>query len=384
MSAPRVVVVGAGVMGCALAGELARGGAEVVVVERGAVCSGSSGRNAGGVRQQFSSAANVGLARRTLERVRGFADEFGVDVGFREVGYLFLAASEEGEARLRRTVGAQNALGVPSRFIGVDEIAELVPGVNVADLRGGSFCPTDGHLDPHALVSGFAADARRHGAVIRQETAVVGATRAGDRLAGLRTASGEVLTGDVVVNCAGAWAGAVAALYGGELPIQPWRSQVFLVTDTPPLGDRLPMTIDFENGKSYFHREGDGLLAGMDNETATAPTVDVAFDYGKVDQLVEHLAHRLPALADARVSTGWAGLLELTPDENPVVGWTHLENVYTAAGFSGHGLSIAPALAQDVARELLGEPPTGALGAFRPERFAAATATLEVEALSMR
>lgn len=382
MSAPRFVVVGAGVMGCALASELARRGADVVVVEQGEVCCGSSGRNAGGVRQQFSGATNVRLARRTLERVGRFAEEFGVDVGFRQVGYLFLAASDEGEARLRRTVAAQNALDVPTRFVGIDEIADLVPGVNTADLRGGSFCPTDGHLDPHALVSAFAADARRHGAVVRQETPIVGAERSGERLTALRTASGEAIAGDVVVNCAGAWAGTVAGLYGDELPIQPWRSQVFIVTHTPPLGDRLPMTIDFDNGKSYFHREGDGLLAGMDNETATAPTVDVAFDYGKVDQLVEHLAHRLPALAEARVATGWAGLLELTPDENPVVGWTHLENVYTAAGFSGHGLSIAPALAQDVARELLGEPPEVPLDAFRPERFAGAVP--EVEALSMR
>lgn len=382
MSALRFIVVGAGVMGCALASELARAGAGVVVVEQGEVCSGSSGRNAGGVRQQFSSATNVRLARRTLERVGLLREEFGVDVGFRQVGYLFLAASDEGEARLRGTVFAQNALDVPTRFVGVDEIAELVPGVNTADLRGGSFCPTDGHLDPHALVSAFASDARRHGAVIRQDTRIVGVDRAGERLTALRTASGEAIGGDVVVNCAGAWAGAVAGLYGGELPIQPWRSQVFIVTHTPPLGDRLPMTIDFDNGKSYFHREGDGLLAGMDNETATAPTVDVAFDYGKVDQLVEHLAHRLPALVDARVATGWAGLLELTPDENPLVGWTHLENVYTAAGFSGHGLSIAPALAQDVARELLGEPPEVPLDAFRPERFAGAV--LEVEALSMR
>jgi len=382
VSAPRFIVVGAGVMGCALASELARRGAGVVVVEQGEVCSGSSGRNAGGVRQQFSSATNVRLARRTLERVGLIAEEFGVDVGFRQVGYLFLAASDEGEARLRGAVSAQNALDVPTRFVGVDEIAELVPGVNTADLRGGSFCPTDGHLDPHALVSAFASDARRHGAVIRQDTRIVGADRAGERLTALRTVSGEAIGGDVVVNCAGAWAGAVAGLYGGELPIQPWRSQVFIVTHTPPLGDRLPMTIDFDNGKSYFHREGDGLLAGMDNETATAPTVDVAFDYDKVDQLVEHLAHRLPALVDARVATGWAGLLELTPDENPLVGWTHLENVYTAAGFSGHGLSIAPALAQDVARELLGEPPEVPLDAFRPERFAGAV--LEVEALSMR
>lgn len=376
-----VLIVGGGVMGCALACELARDGVSVGVVDRGEVCSGSSGLNAGGVRHQFGSEVNVALAARTIDRLLGFPDEFGVDLGFAQVGYLFMA-DETAAAPLRAAADLQHRLGVPTRFISPSDIAELVPGIVTDDLVGGSFCPADGHLDPHALVTAFAADARRNGATVRTGTAVTGFERVGDRIAAVVLDGDERVPVGTVVNCAGAWAGQLAKRYGGDLPIVPWRSQVYVLRDTPPLGDRLPMTIDFGNGKTYFHADGPGLIAGMDNETASPVTVDVPFDWAKVGELVEHLVRRLPVLEDARVTGGWAGLLELTPDENPIVGWTHCENVYTAAGFSGHGLSIAPGLAVEVARELTGRGPTLALDAYRPDRFL--TGAVAVEALSMR
>jgi sarcosine oxidase subunit beta len=192
----------------------------------------------------------------------------------------------------------------------------------------------------------------------------------GDRVSELRTEHGEVFEGDVVVNAAGVWAPSVAQLYGGNLPIMPWRSQLFTLQDTPDLGGQIPMIIDFDGGRVHFRPEGTGLLVGGNNGAKAEPTWEPACDWSGFPDLATGLASRLPALESARVVRGWAGFLELTPDENPIVGWTHLENVYTTAGFSGHGISIAAGLAPEVAREVAGQKATLDLSIYRLERFA--------------
>jgi sarcosine oxidase subunit beta len=373
MAGTDVVVVGAGVMGCALAYELARREVPVTLVDAGQVCGGSSGRNAGGVRQQFSHPTNVALARRTVRRLLDAADELGVDVGLRQVGYLFLVADPARAAALRQAADRQSAAGLPTRWLSPAEVGGLVPGMVVDDLAGASFCPSDGYFDPHSLVTGYAAAARRLGARLLQFRAVTGLRRAGSQLTAVELADGTALPCGTVVNCTGAWADDFARLYGGSLPVTPWRSQCFRLAGVP-LPPDCPMTIDFDYGKAYFHPEGPDVIAGMDNETATTATAEVPFDWGKSADVAERLVARLPAFAEARVAGGWAGLLELTPDDNPLVGWT-LDNCYTAAGFAGHGLSLAPALAEEVARELVDEPSTLDLDAFRPDRFDRAAGT---------
>jgi sarcosine oxidase subunit beta len=380
-----VLIIGAGIMGCSLAYELAGDGVDVVLLDRGAVCAGSSGVNAGGVRQQFSNELNVQLAKRSIDRIVELTREWGIDVGFRQVGYLFLIATAEHEQAFREAIRLQNSWDIPSRYLDTAEIAELVPGIRVDDLRGGSFCPTDGYLDPYALVSGFADAARRAGAAIETNAQVIGMEVEGDRVTGVATMSGNRYVPNTVVNAAGAWAPTLARFYGGDLPILPWRSQIFVIDRIPDFGHRLPMTIDFDHGKAYFHGEGRGLLAGMDNETSTTLDWDVSCDWTKFVQIAERLAHRVPALESAEVTRGWAGFLEITPDDNPLVGWTDLDNVYTAAGFSGHGLSIAPGLAPEVAREVQRLPATIPLDAYRPSRFASGAIDAgRIETLALR
>ena len=379
-----VVVIGGGIMGTALCHELARRGVPVTLVESTQLCGGSSGRNAGGVRQQFSHPLNVALARRTVERMSRFADEFGVDIGLRQVGYLFLLSDPAVAAAMRETVAMQNRLGVPTRWVEPDEITALVPGIDGDGLAGGAYCPTDGYLDPHSVVTGYADAARRAGATIRQFLGATGVEVSGGRARAVTLADGTRIPCGIVVNCAGAWAGEVAARYGERLPIRAWRSQCFHVTGvTLPAG--CPMTIDFDRDKAYFHPDGPDVVAGMDRITESEPAVELPFDWSACETLVEHLVRRMPLFADARIAGGWAGLLECTPDENPIVGWTGPENCYTAAGFSGHGLSLAPALAAEVAAELLGERTGHDLTPFRPERFAAGAAAAGApEVLAMR
>ena len=369
-------------MGCALAFDLSSLGEDVIVLERGAVCSGSSGRNAGGVRHQFSSEVNVRVASRSIERISTFEERFGVDVGFQRAGYLFLVCDSQTEEVFRKAVALQVRCGVPCRFLDVGDVGDLAPGARLEDVRGAAYCPLDGYLDPHSLVSGFAAAARRNGATILQGTPVTGFERRGDRILSVVTDGGDKFCGRVVVNAAGAWAPSIARLYGSDFPIIPWRSQVFSVGEVPDLDPESPMTIDFDNGKTYFHPEGGGLLAGTDNGSPADPTTEVSLDPSVAPTLVERLAHRMPALAEARLTGGWAGLLEITADENPLVGWTEIENVYVAAGFSGHGLSIAPGLSAEVALELTRGSADLTLDAYRPCRFAGEGPA--PEALSLR
>jgi sarcosine oxidase subunit beta len=362
-----VLVVGAGIAGCAVACELASAGARVVVAERGAVCSGSSGLNAGGVRQQFTHEASVRAGMETIRRLKGFKEEFGVDPAFRQAGYLILHDGGDSARVLERAVQVQNRCGVPTRMVGPDEVVRLVPGINVTDVVGGAHNPTDGYVDPNSMVAGFAAGARARGATILQDSPVIAIESQGGKATGA-TAGSERIVPDVVVNAAGAWAPAVAGLYGGSLPITARRNDIFVLDRSSAPHDFLPLTIDLLTGL-YFHSEGEGLVAGLAESFVVGdPPAGVAVGWDMLPALVERLVHRLPELETAGVSHGWAGFIETTPDDNPVVGWTDLDNVYTIAGFSGHGMSLAPGLAPLAAREILGGPEEQ-FGIYRLDRF---------------
>lgn len=363
-----VLVVGAGIAGTTLALALARAGAKVVVTERGAVCSGSSGLNAGGLRQQFTHATSIEAGKDTIRQMLTFEQDYGIDPSFRQAGYLFLHNGGRDQATLERAVATQNQHGVGTRMIGVEELRELVPGINCDDLAGAAYGPTDGYMDPNSMVAGFAAGARQAGAKILQDHPVVAIETAGGRVTGVHAGAASIAC-DVLVNAAGAWSSAVAALYGASLPVKARRNQIFVLDRTPAPDRLLPLTIDLVTGL-YLHSEGGGIVSGYAEapEIPDAPPA-IACDWDELPMLVERLIHRVPMLEAAGVTHGWAGLIETTPDDNPIVGWTHLDNVYTMAGFSGHGMSLAPGLAASVAADLEGAAPRLPLDIYRLERF---------------
>lgn len=383
-SNPDFLIVGAGIAGVALASELATAGAAVTIIEATQVCGGSSALNAGGVRQQFSQEINIRLSRRTVERLEHLRDDRGIDLSHRQVGYLFLISDEDSVRPLQDAIRTQNALGVPSRWMSVDEIGDAVPGTRLDDLVGATFCPNDGYLDPNTFVSVLAADARRAGALIRSNTSVVGFEHTEQRINSIRLSSGDLVSAGVVVNCAGAWANSITALYGAELPIVPWHSQCFQIGGVSAMPMDCPVTIDFNNGKTYFHAEQSSFLAGTDAGDACQPSWKVPFDRSGAELLVQRLTSRHSTFENASVIGGWAGMLELTPDENPIADWTHFDNLYTMAGFSGHGMAIAPGLAEEVALLLLGSSTNIDLSPYRLGRFDEIGSTESAEAMSMR
>ena len=362
------VIVGGGVVGCSIAYHLARGGMRPLLLERGELAGGSTARGAGGVRQQFSTAANVRvsiLSRRMLER---FEEETGTDPDFRKIGYLFLAASDE-EARLfARNVAVQRAAGLEDvELLGVDRALELVPELNSTDLVAATWCPSDGLAGPNEVTVGYARAAGRHGARVVEGAAVTGIDRAGDRVTAVRAGSAIVET-PLVVDCAGPFASAVGRMAGVDVPVTPYRRHIFL-TETFALRRRPPMVVDFRTS-FYFHPEGDGLMLGM-SDPAEPPGYDTSVSWDFLTHLIEHATHRLPVLEQAAIRTGWAGLYEVSPDHNAIVGPAPgVEGLWLCCGFSGHGFMQAPAMGHLLAQRLLGREPDIDLSPYAPERFA--------------
>ena len=378
------LVIGAGIAGVSVALQLRTRGASVCVIEATQVCGGSSALNAGGVRQQFSRPVNITLARRTVGLLAEMTER-GVDLGHHQVGYLFMISNKKAVPALQSAIELQNHLDVPSRWLSVDEVIAAVPGVHPDGLVGATFCPTDGYLDPNTLVTTVAADARAAGAVIATGTAVTGFLYADDHITGVELSTCQTVAAGTVVNCAGAWADGVAALYGASLPITPWRSQLYVIEGAVGVPQDCPFTIDFDNGKTYYHGEhGTSLLAGTDADNACEASCHVPFDPARAELLVDRLTRRFRNFDEASVKRSWAGLLEITADENPISDWTHFANMYTMAGFSGHGLAIAPGLAEQVAELLTGGVPSVDLSPYRADRFSNPFPTDSVEAMSMR
>ena len=350
-----VVVVGGGIVGTSTLYHLAAAGCRgAVLVERDTLGSGSTAAAAGGIRAQFSDELNIRIAQEAIARFARFADEIGVDIGFRQTGYLFLLQAGE-VGTFQRSVALQQSLGVPSRLITPAEAAAIVPQVRVDDLAAATFCPIDGSADPGSAVQGYAAAARRLGARILQGTPATGIVVEGDRVVGVTTGRGVIAT-PTVVCAAGVWSRAFAATAGVDIPVRAERRYVHLTTEGGDLPAELPLTIDFATG-FYFHREGPGLLLGG--------------PWAAAEDLAPVALHRVPALADLPIRPGWSGDYEVSPDHNAIVGATASPRGFLyGTGFSGHGFQQGPVVGCYLADLALGREPVLDLAPFSLDRFA--------------
>ncbi|MEV8087195.1 NAD(P)/FAD-dependent oxidoreductase [Streptomyces nigra] len=364
------VVVGGGVIGAGIAYHLARAGVpDVVLVERDELASGSTSKAAGGVRAQFSDELNIRLGARSLAAFARFEQDTGYDIGLHRVGYLFLLSTPEDVTAFEAAVRLQNSLGVPSRIIDPAEARELSPLISTDGLLAAAYSPDDGHCTPESVVHGYATAARRYGARILRHTTVTGIERHGDRITGVTTGTGRIAT-DTVICAAGAWSRAVGAMAGVDLPVEPLRRQIAVTAPVDALPPRLPMTIDFTTSL-YFHTEGPGLLLGM-SDPDERPGFDTSTHDRWIPRLAEAMRNRAPALLDLRRTGGWAGLYEVTPDHNALIGEaTSVSRFLYATGFSGHGFLQGPAVGEVVRDLYLGRVPFVDVSPLSAGRFAA-------------
>lgn len=371
-----VVIVGGGVIGASIAYHLAtRGMRDVVVLERDRLGSGSTSRNAGGIRMQFSTEINVRLSQRSLPRFEAFADEMGIDPVFHQVGYLFLITAELDVAPFERSLALWERLGVPASRLGADDVHELFPEVVTDDVRFATFCPKDGHADPNSILMGYVGRARERGVRFVEGSAVTAIDRPAGRVTAVH-ADGERIASPLVIDAAGAWAAEVARLAGVELPIVPLRRQIFLTDPVKGLEREFPLTIEFESGL-YMHRESGGVLLGM-ADPADRPGFDDSVNWEFVPEVVERAMARLPLLETAVVRTAWGGLYEDTPDKHPIIGRLDgVEGLLCAAGFSGHGVMHAPAVGELVAQLVVEGRTDLDLAPLRASRFVEGDLTRE-------
>jgi glycine/D-amino acid oxidase-like deaminating enzyme len=375
MSGASVAVVGGGVIGASVACHLClRGVGDIVVLDRGAgPGEGSTGRATGGFRAQFASAINVRLSLLAREKILRFGEEIGADPGYLAAGYLWLAGTEAELAELRAGRALQQAEGL-HEAVEVDpgEIARLNPALRLDEVIGGTFCPTDGFIQPRRILDGYLAAARRRGARIEWETEVTGFTRRGDgRIATVQTSRGPIEV-DVVVNAAGAWAAAVARMAGVDLPVTPLRRQVAITEPCDLLPATMPMTIFAGDGFHLRVRDGRVMLLRPTPGVPGQP-FDVRVDPAWVDAVTETAQRRVPVLQRAVIDRAgcWAGLYEVSPDKHAILGPAPAcANLFLINGSSGHGVMHAPALGQLLAEIICdGNASTLDVTALRPSRF---------------
>ena len=365
-------------MGTSTAYHLAkRGMTDVVLLERepflGAM---STGQCAGGIRHQFSTDINIRLSIESIRMMERFPEEPGQDIGLRFCGYLFLLTRPEDVEPFRRSVELQRGLGVDTEWLEPDRIAERLPLVDLEGVVAGTIHERDGLCDPSSVVQGYAAGARRLGAKLVTDTEVTGIRTEAGRIAVVETNRGTIET-PIVVNASGAWAPRIGEMAGVQIPIEPIRRQIVVTAPMEKIAEDFPFTVFFSDSL-YFHREGKGILTGMSNPDETSGfkmDVDPAWEEVHLAEAVR----RMPVLGDAGLQSHWAGLYEVTPDAQPILGRIReVEGLYVMAGFSGHGFMHGPAAGLLVAEEILdGKAHTIDIEPFRFDRFAEGALTPE-------
>jgi sarcosine oxidase, subunit beta len=364
-----VVVIGGGVIGTSIAFHLAEAGvSDVVLLEQDELGQGSTCKAAGGVRAQFSDRINIELGACSPEAFTRFGQRPGQEIDLRQVGYLFLLSTSQDVESFDRDVKLQNELGVTSRMVDVAEAKKLSPLINTDGLLAASYSPDDGHCTPESVVLGYATAARRLGATLLTGVAVTGIGVAGGEARTVHTSRGTITAGTVIC-AAGAWSRALGEMVDTHLPVTPVRRQVIFTAPLPDLPAALPFTIDFATSY-YFHREGRGLLLGM-SDPDQAPGFELDYSQDWLPRLGDAMAARAPRLLDVGLRDGWAGLYEVTPDHNALIGRAREPaNVLYATGFSGHGFLLGPAVGEVLRDLYLDRAPFVDVAPLAVERFA--------------
>jgi sarcosine oxidase subunit beta len=349
--AAEIVVIGAGIMGLSIAYNLARhhGKKRIVVVDASYLCGGASGRNGGGVRAQWSSEANIRLMQESLELCRDFAKEHRINTWFRQGGYLFLARSEERRRELEKSVALQNECGLMTRMLEPSEVHDVVPQLSTEGVLAASYNPYDAVVFPWPFVWGYAEGARALGVEIETFTRVTAIETRGRSITAVVTDRGRIATG-AVVNAAGAWSPEIARLVGVDMPNHPHRHEI---CSSEPLKPWLgPLVADLSNGL-YFSQSTRGEIVGGIGNARVPAGPDQGSSYRFLALYSRALLRTCPILGEVRVLRQWAGLYDITPDQNPIVGAVDdLDGFFQASGFMGHGFMMAPVMGKLIAQHI--------------------------------
>jgi sarcosine oxidase, subunit beta len=367
-SSYRAVVVGAGIVGLYTAVHLARAGASpLLVVDRGFLSSGASGRNGGGVRQQWGTPANVRLARESVAAYRRFGHDFGYNPWFRQGGYLFLAENDAELGHLKRVHALVTSEGLPSRVLSPEEVARHIPGLAPGTVVGGTYLASDGTLYPFPAVWGVYEAARSLGVEVALGVDAVGVDVEGGRVRALRTSAGRVET-PAVVNAAGGWSAEFSRRAGLTVPNRPTRHEILATEAMKPFLD--PMVARLSDGLYFSQTLRGELVGGLTTKNGAGVEGGMPSSPQFLREMSGALVRLIPRLGSLGVLRAWSGFYDDTPDGFPLIGEDpRLRGFVHANGFGGHGFMLAPAASLRVARSVLAEPTDLDPALFSPGRF---------------
>src|SRR6516225_8944576 len=356
MQTADVVIIGGGIVGSSIAWHLAHAGCgSVLVIEReSSQGKGSTGKSMGGVRAQFSTPVNIQMSLYSIPFYARFEETLGYPSGYCGQGYLFVATQDSHLSYLHTNFERQKALGLKTaRMLEGNEICSMLPLLRSDDIVGGSFCSTDGFVDPYSAMTGFMTRAVEQGATLWKKTDVTAIATDANGICGVETTRGQVAT-RTLVNAAGAWAAQLAKLAGIELPVEPLRRMLVPSEPFDGFPHSSPMVVDMSNG-FHFRPEGRGfLLAWNDPDETSGYNTD--FDPAFIEKILTRAANRVPVFENLAVNPkrAWAGLYEMTPDHHSILGPVPgIEGLFLANGFSGHGVMHAPATGKIVSDLIL-------------------------------
>lgn len=366
-----VIIIGAGVIGASIAYHLSLAGIKNILVldsspEAG---KGSTCRATGGYRAQFGSRINVQLSLISRQKLIDFKYEHGIDPGYRQVGYLFLAGSSAEMTALTLANSMQQTCGLMDAvLITADDIAKLNPHINTDNIIGGSFCQSDGFIKPMNILQGYVSSAKNNGVEFLYNTKVTGINRSPSNIMSIETSIGTI-KGDVVVNAAGAWAAEIASYAGEILPVKPLKRQVCRIKQKNTLPDNTPMTIWVDTA-FHFRMRDEHLILLMPDEPENKN--DITVEPGWLEKVFSIGKNKIPALKDCSIDTAgsWAGYYEVSPDEHMILGKAEsLNNFYYANGSSGHGVMHSPAIGELLSNIICGKKNEIDTDILSPKRF---------------
>ncbi|MFZ5468812.1 MAG: FAD-dependent oxidoreductase [Myxococcota bacterium] len=343
----QIVIIGGGIMGLALAHNLTlRGVNDIIVLEKSYLCAGASGRNGGGVRMQWGTSTNIELAKRSIELMKSFARELGVNVWLRQGGYLFLARSQGTCERLERGAKLHHQHGVSTQLLTPDAARDIVPQLSMKGVRLCAYNKDDGVIFPWPFLWGYAQSCQRRGVAVETFTTVTGFELSGGRVRAVKTDRGDIAC-ETAVLAAGAWSPPIARLAGVELPNKPHRHEIL---STEPLKPFLGPLVSVLDAGLYFSQSMRGEIVGGMGDPREPSGMQLGSTLRFLSRFSSALTEQMPTLGQVKVLRQWSGPYDVTPDNSPILGRTPtLPNLLHMSGFVGHGFMMAPAVAERMA-----------------------------------
>jgi sarcosine oxidase subunit beta len=369
-----VAVIGGGVIGASIAYHLALSGVDdVVILDRAAAPgAGSTGKATGGFRAQFATPVNVQLSLLSRDKLLRFEEDTGVNPGYEQVGYLWLASSEAHMHALRDAQIIQHREGLSEAIeIPPSHVADINPLVARDGIIGGAFCPADGYIRPMEILRGYLESAERLGVRFLWDTKCIGLVRRGRHIESVQTTRGHIDV-DTVVNAAGPWAAHVAEMAGVELPVTALRRQAAFTVPTTAIPATMPLTIFMDNGFHIRAREGRALFAWPTPENPQEPE-EMGADASWVENVTQMARMRIPVLRNVDIDWDicYSGFYEMSPDHHALLGAApECDNMFFANGSSGHGVMHSPAIGVIIADMIMKKEPQLDVSMLRPSRFA--------------